>query len=128
MDEAEVTQWTTVLGQPISCICSSKFCDHQLLQQYNELLTNAQVRCLMSLLFLTFLCRYNCSVNVWDIVAMWLERWTINKKTFESIYQCFKAWTISFTPLCRCLSEGTLKAVYVLPGVYAKGSQTSYMG
>lgn len=44
VDETDVEEWTMVVGRPISCISSSKFCDRQLLQQYNDILTNAQCR------------------------------------------------------------------------------------
>ena len=41
----------------------------------------------------------------------------------------FKVWTISFTPLCLCLSEEILKNRRSLQyGIYSNGSKISYTG
>ena len=56
----------------------------------------------------------NICSEVWGAVVQWLERATDNRVVAgsnpnEAVWKLF--WAISFTPLCQCLSEETLKAV-----------------
>ena len=63
LDDPTVSQWSMVMGRPVSCVSSSKFCDHQLLQQYNELVAQGQVRGMSELVVLIY-CSCKCSVDV----------------------------------------------------------------
>ena len=49
----------------------------------------------------------------WGAVAQWIERATDNRVVARSnpTETAWKLLAISFTPLCQCLSEETLKAV-----------------
>ncbi len=42
-DESELQHWTPVEGAPVKKIASSKFCDQQLLNTFNELIDHHQV-------------------------------------------------------------------------------------
>ena len=50
--------------------------------------------------------------DMWLMVAPWLNRATDDRQVAGSNHTgaAWKLWTIFFTTLCHCLSEGTLKA------------------
>ena len=65
-------------------------------------------------------------MEMWGAVAQWIERSTDNRVVARSnpTENRLETLAISFTPLCQCLSEETLKAVGLFHVVPMPGEVT----